>query len=176
MRQPWRPLGSTLLYYLWPALPWDVPGHTSHAFEKSRLAVSRLQSVPELQVSGTERTGRRTGWDLCTLILKHLFICPDISSVILSSWTNGCVGSVIINELSWNSTTLYPHSYSLGKFWRAVKPSDFFLLLYKRIFLKFTRLTNQSGNLTFGLGMYHVPGRFLALGPLFYFVISFRDS
>lgn len=73
MRQPWRPLRSTFLYYLWPALPWDVSGHSSHTFKKSRLAVSWLQSVPELQVSKTFRTWKRMVWDLCAVIFKCIF-------------------------------------------------------------------------------------------------------
>lgn len=127
---------------------------------KSRLWKEQVGSVP---IAKCARTASKWGWkgreedgvrsmcsDFKTSIYLLRYICCDI---ILSSLTNPCVGSVIIKELSQNSSTLYPHSYnSLGGFWRAAKPSDVFLLFF---FLKFTRLTNQKT--TFGPCMYRVP-------------------
>lgn len=149
---------------------------------KSRLWKEQVGSVP---IAKCARTASKWDWkgreedgvrsvrsDFKTSVYLPGYICYHI---ILSSRTNPCVGSVIMKELRWNSSTLYPHSYhSLGRFWRAAKPFDVFLLLDKRVFLKFTRLTNQKT--TFGPCMYCVLGRRLALGLLFYFVISFRGS
>lgn len=51
MRQPGRPLRSALLHYLWSALSRNVPGYSGHPVKTCRLAMSWVQSVPELQVS-----------------------------------------------------------------------------------------------------------------------------
>lgn len=51
VRQPRRPVRSVLLHYLWSALSWNVPGHSGHSIKTCGVAMSRVQSVPELQVS-----------------------------------------------------------------------------------------------------------------------------